>query len=214
MSIVPNFIPESPHETRHDPNVQDALLPGRRAILLGIAAVAVETGLSGYPNLLAAQPVVAGAVIPAAAPVATQAIDPGFLLLSQRLTDHANINPVTAQRIREALAPAGVKQAAQLEQLIPLGSQHTTAESLLEAATQIGLKDLALGIVAAWYTGTVGQGKTAVLVAYQEALMYQPVRDGLTVPTYCNFGPLWWTGLPPDAAQMPADAIPATGATI
>ncbi len=137
--------------------------------------------------------------------------DPGFLLLSQRLTDHANINPVTAQRIRDALAPAGVKQAAQVDQLIALASQHATAESLLEAATQVGLKDLALGIVSAWYTGTVGQGASAVMVAYEEALMYQPVRDGLTVPTYCNFGPLWWTGMPPDVAQMPADVPPVTG---
>ena len=87
------------------------MLPGRRAILLGIAAVAVETGLSGYPGMLAAQTSSAAstatlATAPAAAPLA----DPGFLLLSQRLTDHANINPVTAQRIRDALAPAGVNQ--------------------------------------------------------------------------------------------------------
>ena len=191
------------------------MLPGRRAILLGIAAVAVEAGLSGYPGMLAAQTSSAAstatlATAPAAAPLA----DPGFLLLSQRLTDHANINPVTAQRIRDALAPAGVKQAAQVDQLIALAGQHTTAESLLEAATQVGLKDLALGIVAAWYTGTVGQGSTAVMVAYEEALMYQPVRDGLTVPTYCNFGPLWWTGMPPDVAQMPVDASPATGTPV
>jgi len=185
------------------------MLPGRRAILLGIAAVAVETGLSGYPGILAAQ--TSSAASTAAAPAAASLADPGFLLLSQRLTDHANINPVTAQRIHDALAPAGVKQAAQVDQLIALAGQHTTAESLLEAATQVGLKDLALGIVAAWYTGTVGQGTSAVMVAYEEALMYQPVRDGLTVPTYCNFGPLWWTGMPPDVAQMPVDATPATG---
>jgi len=192
------------------------MLPGRRAILLGIAAVAVETGLSGYPGILAAQTSSAASTAaltttPVAAPAAAPLADPGFLLLSQRLTDHANINPVTAQRIRNALAPAGVKQAAQVDQLIALAGQHTTAESLLEAATQVGLKDLALGIVSAWYTGTVGQGTSAVMVAYEEALMYQPVRDGLTVPTYCNFGPLWWTGMPPDVAQMPVDATPATG---
>jgi hypothetical protein len=205
---LPAFIPTPPDETKHDPNIQNEVLPGRRAILLGIAAVAVETGLSGYPNLLAAQTAGIGAsTAPAVAPVA----DAGFLLLSQRLTDHANVSPVTAQRIRDALIPAGVKQAAQVDQLVALANQHTTAESLLEAATQVGLKDLALGIVAAWYTGTVGLGTSAVMVAYEEALMYQPVRDGLTVPTYCNFGPLWWTGMPPDVAQMPADASPATG---
>ena len=206
---MPTFIPTPNDENKHDPNIHDDMLPGRRAILLGIAAVAVETGLSGYPGILAAQ--TSSAASTAAAPAAASLADPGFLLLSQRLTDHANINPVTAQRIRDALAPAGVKQAAQVDQLIALAGQHTTAESLLEAATQVGLKDLALGIVAAWYTGTVGQGTSAVMVAYEEALMYQPVRDGLTVPTYCNFGPLWWTGMPPDVAQMPVDATPATG---
>lgn len=212
---MPAFIPTPSDENKHDPNIHDDILPGRRAILLGIAAVAVETGLSGYPGVLAAQTSSAAstaALTAAPVPAAASLADPGFLLLSQRLTDHASINPVTARRIRDALAPAGVKQAAQVDQLIALASQHTTAESLLEAATQVGLKDLALGIVSAWYTGTVGQGTSAVMVAYEEALMYQPVRDGLTVPTYCNFGPLWWTGMPPDVAQMPVDATPATGA--
>ncbi|MDQ2148475.1 sugar dehydrogenase complex small subunit [Alcaligenaceae bacterium C4P045] len=87
------------------------------------------------------------------------------------------------------------------------GSVAPSAQSLLLAAEQIGLKDLALAIVRAWYTGTVGLGDRAILLAYQEALMYRPVRDALTVPTYCNFGPLWWTGTPPDAARMPADDL-------
>ena len=67
----------------------------------------------------------------------------------------------------------------------------------MAAARQAGLQDLASDIVAAWYTGTVGRGPTAVVVAYEEALMYQPVRDALTVPTYCSYGPLWWTAAPP-----------------
>lgn len=44
-----------------------------------------------------------------------------------------------------------------------------------------------------------------MLVAYEEALMYQPVRDALTVPTYCSYGPMWWTAAPPDAAAMPPE---------
>ena len=113
--------------------------------------------------------------------------------LSRALTDHAHLNPVTARRMRDALERSGVRQAGDWPRLAALAASHPTADALMAAARQAGLQDLASDIVAAWYTGTVGRGPTAVVVAYEEALMYQPVRDALTVPTYCSYGPLWWT---------------------
>ena len=127
--------------------------------------------------------------------------DSGFLALSRALTDRHGLNPVTAQRIEAALVPSGVRQAGELPKLIALATNSASGKDLLQAASDAGLKDLAQDIVAAWYTGTVGQGPKAVVVAYQEALMYQPVRDALTVPTYCSYGPLWWKDTtPPDPA--------------
>ena len=51
-----------------DPSETDAqvALPRRRALMLGLAGVALEAGLLAYPSLLCAQP----AAQPSAAPVA------------------------------------------------------------------------------------------------------------------------------------------------
>lgn len=190
-------MPEMKDSAELDADCVAPYSPRRRAVLLGLAVTALEAGVLGYPASLNAQ------AAPAQAPV----VDDGFLKLSQRLCDNQALNPVTARRIRDALGPAGVTQANQIAPLIALAQKHATSDTLLQAADQAGMKDLALGIVAAWYTGTVGAGENAVVVAYQEALMYQPVRDALPVPTYCNFGPMWWSGAPPDVARMPADPV-------
>jgi len=94
---------------------------------------------------------------------------------------------------------------------------------LLAAATDAApaLRELALAIVAAWYTGTVAgnpaNGTKSIVVAYAEALMYRTVADGQVVPTYCNYGPLWWLKAPPPilvsapVAPKPAPAPATTG---
>ena len=97
------------------------------------------------------------------------------------------------------------------------------AKDLLAAATDTApaLRELALAIVAAWYTGTVAgnpaNGTKSIVVAYAEALMYRTVADGQVVPTYCNYGPLWWLKAPPPilvsapVAPKPAPAPATTG---
>ncbi|AHV94426.1 sugar dehydrogenase complex small subunit [Bordetella holmesii] len=165
----------------------------RRALLLGMAGLCVAAPLPGVAAMMSAP---AGGT--------------AFLALSSILTDRHHLNPLTASRIEAALAGSGVRQAARLPELLALAASASDSAQLMHAATEAGLGDLAIDIVTAWYTGTVGQGPKAVVVAYEEALMYQPVRDGLTVPTYCNYGPMWWTGMPPDVAVMPPepDLIP------
>ena len=168
----------------------------RRTVLLGIAAVAAETTLLSWPSANQAQAL-------AAPSASTPLADTGFLKLSQALTGHTDLNAETAERIYAAMAKLETQFTAQAGTLAGLTTQNTTPQALLEAAGTAGLRDQALGIVAAWYTGTVGKGTQAVVVSYAEALMYRPVNDALTVPTYCNFGPLWWTATPPSPDELP-----------
>ncbi|MEG1056443.1 MAG: sugar dehydrogenase complex small subunit, partial [Janthinobacterium sp.] len=64
---------------------------------------------------------------------------------------------------------------------IGIGFALLAAASAADAA----LRELALAIVAAWYTGTVAgnaaQGTKSIVVAYAEALMYRTVADGQVV---------------------------------
>jgi hypothetical protein len=48
-------------------------------------------------------------------------------------------------------------------------------------AADPALKKAALDIVSAWYLGVVGDGATAELITYEDALMFRPTRD-VTAP--------------------------------
>ena len=126
-----------------------------------------------------------------------------FLALSKALTGHANLDPTTASRLVDAFRRTDAGFAARATALAQRVRAGQTPAQLLADADSAGLHDTALAIVAAWYTGTVGHGQKAIMVAYADALMYDTVQDGMSAPTYCSNGPLWWTAEPP-----PADVAP------
>jgi hypothetical protein len=133
-----------------------------------------------------------------------------FLKLSKALTGYADLDPLTAARIASAfatLSPDLSPKFPKLEGLV--GDADVSPESLLASASAAGLKDVALALVAAWYTGTIGSGVKAVTVSYRDALMQRPVADGLAPPTYVLGGPGWWAAAPPDVGL----ASPATAPT-
>jgi fructose 5-dehydrogenase small subunit len=167
----------------------------RRSLLLGTAASIASVGLSALPWPAQAQQAIAADSAPLD--------DEGFLKLSRLVTGHADLSSVTATRIFTAMRRADPNFAAHARALARLAHADFDAEALLGAAESTDLHGAALAIVSAWYTGTVGKGPNAVLVSYVDALMHRPVSDGLTVPTYCSNGPLWWTIPPPSAGVAP-----------
>lgn len=174
----------------------------RRQAVLGVAALTAQAaglgGLAAWPGAGDAQP--AGAAV--ATLPAGDAAAGRFLAFSRAITGHGDLDAATAARMHAAMVHAAAGFAAQADALAALVRPGQAPEALLEAAAAAGLRDAALAVVAGWYTGTVGQGAQTTVVAYADALMYRPVADGLTVPTYCNYGPLWWTAEPP-AANVP-----------
>jgi hypothetical protein len=174
----------------------------RRTVLLGMAVTAAQLG-------------VATVSLPAFAegPALQDGFDAdGFFRVSQVLTGYTELDRLIAARIAQALIaqqPAMQQSLAILARLSTDPANVQSAEALLAAADQAGIRDAALAVVAAWFKGTVGHGQDAVLISYQQALMYRPASDGLIVPTYCGNGPLWWTAPIPDAS---APAIGPRGA--
>jgi len=51
-------------------------------------------------------------------------------------------------------------------------------------------------IMRAWYLGLVGDVPHVQVVAYERALMFDPVKDVLTVPSYCRDVPFYWAQKP------------------
>ena len=178
----------------------------RRHALIGLAALLAQAGFWSNP-LSAAMP---AASAPAAGPAPATML---FYTLSQTITGHRDLSAGTAGRIEQAMrsnVPGFAEHLPRLGALLVTGQE---AKALLAAATaaDAALRELALAIVAAWYTGTVAgnaaQGTKSIVVAYAEALMYRTVADGQVVPTYCNYGPLWWLKAPP-AVRVAAPVAP------
>ncbi|KHK59350.1 hypothetical protein PI86_08430 [Burkholderia sp. A9] len=170
----------------------------RRSVLKTMVAVLAQAGLL--------------AVFPTHS-IAEQSINASdFLALSKALTGHPGLNDTMATRLYDALRKADSGFIARAFALAKLVHAGQTPQQLLADADKAGLQDTVHAIVAAWYTGTVGHGQHAVMVAYADALMYGTVGDGMSPPTYCANGPLWWVAEPPPANVAPPRARTASEA--
>lgn len=163
----------------------------RRAFAAGMA---VSMLLAACRDSSSTQPTIVPSTIPA---------DPAFLRLSQALTGYADLDPVTAARISQGFGQLYPEMKVHFATLVALAARHPQPNALLAAATESGLAEPALAIVAAWYMGTVGTGQDAISVAYADALMFRPVADALSAPTYSLGGPAWWTAAPPPVGVSP-----------
>lgn len=128
-----------------------------------------------------------------------------FYRVSSVLTDKNDLSATTSRRILKALSSDDPAVVDKVLRLAVLAQVNHTGAALKAAAKAEGLDANVMKIVTAWYTGTVDTTNGPVVVAYRDALMYRPVANGLTVPTYCNNGPIWWTGLPPEITRVPVN---------
>ncbi len=161
-------------------------------------------------NLVVSGAVLAASVLlplePLAQPLASgaPAISPDFMELSSLLIDHhldaevgarmaaamARIHPAIKQDIGAIIAIAKQKNARIVEDFFPdIPDGH--------------LKDTALAIISAWYTGVVETSADAEVFAFETALMYQPTHDVMTIPTYAISGPNGWNADAPPLSNMP-----------
>ncbi|WP_322061774.1 sugar dehydrogenase complex small subunit [Paraburkholderia sp. J63] len=133
-----------------------------------------------------------------------------FIALSQHLTGRTHFDAVLGQRIYAALAHA----SSQFEQNV--GALNTWIKAhggvpsdTVTAALKTDQPELAStvgDIMRAWYLGLVGEMPNVQVVAYEKALMFDPVSDVLTIPSYCRDVPFYWTKKP---ADMPATTVAA-----
>lgn len=155
----------------------------RRNLLRGSVALgltALVTGVMPWQSVLAAQ-----------------VSNDDFVVLSQFLVSRP-VNPVLAARYFAALdkrAPNFSTNAIALKQLIEASGYKHVDEYLAQPEPDASLKATATSIISAWYLGIVGEPADAELVAYSQALMYQPTHGILIIPTYGG-GPATWGAKP------------------
>jgi hypothetical protein len=130
-----------------------------------------------------------------------------FLTLSVALTGHISMDSTVGMRLLATLSTEDSSFPDRAAALARQTRAGQTPQQLLTVAKMAGLHDVALAIVAGWYTGTVTRNHHSTMVAYADSLMYLTVADGLSPPTYCANGPLWWEKPPPAArVSTPAEA--------
>ena len=128
----------------------------------------------------------------------------GFLLLSRKLTGRTNFDPALARRVYGALSKSDSEFAGNVSALNVWLAAHggvpsDTVTQALKADTP-KLAGTVTAIMRAWYLGLVGDAPRVSVVAYERALMFDPVNDVLTIPSYCRDVPFYWTQKPPGAA--------------
>lgn len=169
----------------------------RRKFLLASASIALLTACRRSDVAAAGtQPSANDSSTPDATAAGLTAADAEFLQLSIALTGKQDLHPLVASRMRAALAELDPVTTAALPDLKRIAITADSPEQVVAAPT---VRDAALTIIAAWYTGTVGKGTAAVTVSYRDALMQRPVADGLFPATYAMGGPGWWVAAPPAA---------------
>ncbi|WP_244849817.1 sorbitol dehydrogenase family protein [Caballeronia sp. SL2Y3] len=134
-----------------------------------------------------------------AAPAVAEDFDT-FIAVSMKLTGRAAFDPLVAGRIHAALLRADANFADNMKRLDHwLATHGGTPSDVVTAALQATQPDLAKAVgsvMRAWYLGVVGEGGQAEVVAFERALMFDPVRDMLTVPSYCCGAPADWAKKP------------------
>lgn len=123
-----------------------------------------------------------------------------FVALSQQLTGRTALDSTLARRIYYALAKADTAFTANVAALNTWLKAHRGVPSdMVTAALQADDARLAKAVAAvmrAWYLGLVGEIPTVTVVAYERALMFDPVKDVLTIPSYCRDVPFYWAQKP------------------
>ncbi len=170
---------------------------------------ATRRDLLGVGAIAAGELIVAGSatlyfMAPAAAATAPSANTDKLMTASKLLIQH-QLSPIVGARIAGLLSAAIPSLDVDLTQIIQTAKTKSAhvVEDFFDALPEGQAKDTAHRIIFAWYAGVIDESPTAEVFAYEEALMYQPTRDAIALPSYSFTGPDHWTAINPPLSAMP-----------
>ena len=145
-------------------------------------------------------------VVPAASAVetATAVSVDKFMAASRYLIQHG-LSPDVGARMVGILYVKIPTLDADLDTIISTAREKNSkvVEDFFDALPDGHVKESAHQIIFGWYAGVVDESPTAEVFAYEEALMYQPTKDAVALPTYSFNGPNHWTEVDPPLSAMP-----------
>jgi fructose 5-dehydrogenase small subunit len=171
--------------------------PILRRTLLKTGAIALGVVMLGASVQKVVQ--AAGAVETAAA----VSVDK-FMAASRCLIQHV-LSPDVGARMVAILYGKIPTLDADLDAIISTARERNSkvVEDFFDALPDGHVKDSAHQIIFGWYAGVADESPTAEVFAYEQALMYQPTKDAVALPTYSFNGPDHWTDVDPPLSAMP-----------
>lgn len=127
-----------------------------------------------------------------------------FMELSSLLVPH-RLNEGVGRRIGAAMSALNPSLAEQVIELLAIARKKNAriVEDFFPDLPGGPLKETALAIISAWYLGVVSDAPDAKVFAYANALMYQPTKDVMTIPSYAISAPNGWSDEAPPLSNMP-----------
>ena len=127
-----------------------------------------------------------------------------FMEISLLLVPH-RLNEEVGRRMGAAMGALNPSLSQQIDGLLSIAREKKAriVEDFFADVPDGPLKQTALSIISAWYLGVVTDAPDAEVFAYEYALMYQPTRDVMTIPSYAISGPNGWSAEAPPLSNMP-----------
>jgi fructose 5-dehydrogenase small subunit len=127
-----------------------------------------------------------------------------FMELSSLLIPH-RLNEGVGRRIGAAMSALNPSLAEQVAELLAIARKKNAriVEDFFPGLPDGPLKEIALAIISAWYLGVVTDAPDAEVFTYAYALMYQPTKDVMTIPSYAISAPNAWSAEAPPLSNMP-----------
>jgi len=127
-----------------------------------------------------------------------------FMEVSSLLIDHKLDSDVGA-RLAAAMSSFNPGIEQDIDQILQIARKNNAkiVEEFFPDLPEGRLKDTALAIISAWYTGVIVDAPESTVFAFELALMYQPTRDVMTIPSYAISGPNGWNASAPPLSDMP-----------
>lgn len=127
-----------------------------------------------------------------------------FMAASRCLIQHG-LSPDVGARMVGILHAKIPTLDADLDAIISTAREKNSkvVEDFFDALPDGHVKESAHQIIFGWYAGVVDESAAAEVFAYEEALMYQPTKDAVALPTYSFNGPNHWTDVDPPLSAMP-----------
>jgi hypothetical protein len=129
---------------------------------------------------------------------------PKFMEVSSLLIDH-RLDAEVGARMAAAMLRMAPAVEQDIDQIIEIAKSKNAriVEEFFAEIPEGRLRELALTIISAWYTGVLNNSPDAEVFAFETALMYQPTHDVMTIPSYAISGPNGWNAEVPPLGAMP-----------